>query len=185
MAYVGLRKPYIGKRNVSEEGVVSYESPSQFAKAISLEITPNYAEGSLYADDGQAEYDKEFKDADVTLGTDTIPKSMRTSMFGNTVSSSDSGVTHKSSDQAPYVGMGIIEVQKVNDVKTYVAAFLPRVKFAEPSESFETKGDSITYKTPSITGKAFAAEDEIWKETSECTTEVAAITWIKGKFGIE
>lgn len=184
MAYVGLRKPYVGQRTVSELGVVAFAAPEQMAKAVSLEITPNYSEGTLYADDGQAEYDKEFKDADITLGTDTIPVSMQGIMFGHTVSESDSTVTHNSGDQAPYVGMGIVEVQKVNDVKTFVAAFLPRVKFSEPSESFETKGDSITYKTPSISGKAFADDEGIWKKTCQCTTEEAAIAWIKTQFGV-
>ena len=45
MAYIGLRKPIIGKRN--EDG--TYETPFRMAKAISVNITPNYAEGSLYA----------------------------------------------------------------------------------------------------------------------------------------
>ena len=44
-----------------------------FGKAIGLQVTPNYAEGSLNADDAQVEYDKEFNYAEVTLNTSTIP----------------------------------------------------------------------------------------------------------------
>ena len=64
MAYIGLRKPIIAQRT----GDGKYSTPFVLGKAISLNVTPNYAEGSLNADDGQAEYDKEFNYADVTLG---------------------------------------------------------------------------------------------------------------------
>ena len=47
MAYVGLRKPIIAQ--LKNDG--SYDDPFAFGKAIGLQVTPNYAEGSLYADD--------------------------------------------------------------------------------------------------------------------------------------
>ena len=79
MAYIGLRKPIVGVRK--SFGV--YEAPYAFGKAIGITVTPNYAEGSLYADDIQAEYDKEFISADTTLNTNTIPLMARDSVFGH------------------------------------------------------------------------------------------------------
>ena len=73
MAYIGLRKPIIAPRT----GAGKYSTPFVLGKAISLNVTPNYAEGSLNADDGQAEYDKEFNYADVTLGTRFLLKHMK------------------------------------------------------------------------------------------------------------
>lgn len=69
MAYVGLRKPIIAK--ILESG--EYDEPFACGKAIGLDVNPNYAEGSLNADDKQAEYDKEFTYAEVTLNTSTLP----------------------------------------------------------------------------------------------------------------
>ena len=81
MAYIGLRKPYIGKYNPDDD---SYETPTLSERAIAFSVTPNFAEGSLAADDDpNSEYDKEFVDADVTLGTDTITNRWREDMFGN------------------------------------------------------------------------------------------------------
>ena len=71
MAYVGLRKPIIAEIT----GAKVYGEPFAFGKAIGLQVTPNYAEGSLNADDAQVEYDKEFNYAEVTLNTSTIPVS--------------------------------------------------------------------------------------------------------------
>lgn len=68
MAYLGLRKIKIAKLNGS-----TYDKPVSLGKAIGLNVNPSYAEGSVYGDDELAEYDKEFRYADVTLDTSTIP----------------------------------------------------------------------------------------------------------------
>ena len=57
MAYFGLRYPIIAKYDRST-GI--YSNGFVCGKAVSLEITPNYSEGSLYGDDEQAEYEKEI-----------------------------------------------------------------------------------------------------------------------------
>ena len=79
MAYVGLAKPIVAKLNESS-GTPKYTEGAACGKAIGIDITPQYAEGSLYGDDVQCEYDKEFKYADITLNTTTIPISMQTVM---------------------------------------------------------------------------------------------------------
>jgi len=123
MAYIGLRKPIIGKRN--DDG--TYEAPFRMGKAISLNITPNYAEGSLYADDALDEYDKEFTDADVTLGTNTLPIEATRDMFGHKVSGEAPkySVVHNIDDQANHVGMGFISVEKVSGKRFFGADGTP------------------------------------------------------------
>ena len=85
MAYIGLRKPIIGK--MEESG--TYAEPFALGKAIGLQVTPNYAEGSLYADDAQSEYDKAFSYAEVTLNTSTIPIQAHKEMFGHKIGESE------------------------------------------------------------------------------------------------
>lgn len=179
MAYYGLRKPYIGKYDATND---TYTTPTLSARAIAFSVSPNYAEGSLAADDdANSEYDKEFTDADVTLGTDTIPATWRVDMFGNT-NTSDEIVSNKD-DSANYVGVGVIAPETIRGTKTWVAVFLPLVKFTEPADEMETKGSSITYKTPSITGKAKANDDGDWRFRKTFDTEAEAQTYILGKFG--
>lgn len=180
MAYVGLRKPIIGAMNT--EG--KYEKPFACGKAIGINVTPNYVEGSLYADDVQAEYDKEFNYAEVTLNTSTIPIEAYTHMFGHTVDETKKNVKFNSNDQQKYVGMAWISVEKVDGVRKFVASFLKKVKFSEPSEEYSTKGDAIEYKTASITGRALSLADGSWKETQIEDTEEAALEWINTQFGV-
>lgn len=182
MAYYGLRYPYVGKYDGTSG---TYTAPVLSARAIAFSVTPNYAEGSLAADDdANSEYDKEFADADVTLGTDTIPDTWREDMFGNDVDSQSEEVASNKDDNANYVGVGVIAPEKIRGVKSWVAVFLPLVKFTEPGDEFETKGSSITYKTPSITGKAKADESGNWRYRKRFTSEAEAKAYILGKFGV-
>ncbi len=64
MAYIGLARPTIAKLT---EPANTYADPFTCGRAIQIDITPQFAEGSLYADDIKAEYDKEFKYADITF----------------------------------------------------------------------------------------------------------------------
>ena len=123
------------------------------------------------------------KRPEVTLNTSTLPIEAHEKMFGHKVDTAKKNVKFNSNDQADYVGMAWISVEKVDNVRSYVGNFLKRVKFSEPSDDFSTKGDSIEYKTPSISGRALALSDGEWKETEICATEADALKWINTMFG--
>lgn len=187
MAYIGLVKPTIAKLDESAEKP-KYTDGFTCGKAIGLDVNPQYAEGSLYADNTKAEYDKEFKYADVTLNTDTMPIRAHTVMFGHEVNGEgETPVTIKTrtTDSPNYVGFGIYVNEKVNNVKKYVAMWIYKVKFAEGQESFKTKGDNIEYQTPSIAGQAIGIADNLWKETKIFGTEKEACDWIDEMAGIK
>lgn len=179
MAYVGLRKPIIAEMT----GDKMYGEPFAFGKAVGLQVTPSYAEGSLNADDEQAEYDKEFNYAETTLNTSTIPVIAHEKMFGHQINEARTGATFNKDDQANYVGQGWVSVEKVDGKRKFIGNFLYKVKYSEPSEDYSTKADSIEYKTPSVTGRAFAAEDGDWKDFESFDTIAEALNWIYAKFG--
>lgn len=179
MAYVGLRKPIVAKMT----GEKTYDEPFAFGKAVGLQVTPNYAEGSLNADDEQAEYDKEFNYAEVVLNTSTIPIAAHEKMFGHKVNKEMNGVTFNKDDQANYVGLGWISVEKVNGKRSFIGNVLYKIKFSEPSEDYATKADTIEYKTPSITGRALPAGDGDWKDTQSFNSVQEALNWVYEKLG--
>ena len=182
MAYIGLAKPTVAKLTETG-GSAAYAEAFTCGKAIQIDVNPQYAEGSLYADNTKAEYDKEFKYADVTLGTSTLPIEAHEIMFGHTVDDTKKAVTFKAGDESQYVGFGFYVTEKVDGVKKYTASWLPKVKFSEGQDSFKTKGDNIEYQTPSITGQAIALDDGTWKEVEQFTTEKEASDWVKEKSG--
>lgn len=192
MAYYGLKKPIVAKRTAAGTYDIPQGGLVQFARAIAFSVAPTFAEAALACDDDpHGEYEKEFVEADVTLGTDTVPVDVNEVLFGATASASASGtgaevnvVTYKKDDQANEVGTAVIGDEVLHGVKKWVAVFLPRVKYADPGENFETKGSSITYKTPSITGKAYAETDGTWRKRAVFGTEAEAVAWIESCFGV-
>ena len=92
MAYYGLKKPIVAKRTAAGTYDIPQGGLVQFARAIAFSVSPTFAEAALACDDDpHGEYEKEFVEADVTLGTDTVPVDVNEVLFGATVSASASG----------------------------------------------------------------------------------------------
>lgn len=193
MADIGLCVPAIAPitNENTETGELTYGSGCLIGKAIKCDINPTYAEASLYADNGEAENVKELTKADVTLGTSTIPIESLPIMFDATVSgeTGEENIDFASGDNAPYVGFGIIKTEMVEGIKKFALYWLHKVKFVPPSESFSTQGESITFATPSISGKAVPinnpdSKKRKWKNVKYYKTASEAIAALKEKCGI-
>ena len=181
MAFVGLRKPYVAKYDRTTK---TYSNGFKYSHAVSFNITPNYAEGSLYGDDVQVEYEKEFTNAGLSLGTTSTPIQAASTMFGHAVEGNK--VIYKSTDEANYVGVGCIAPEKVDGVKKYVALIVLCAKFSDSAESFTTKADQLQFNTPTIEGSAIAADDDgKWKITNVFDTEAAAEEFVANYLNIE
>lgn len=189
MAYIGLTTPIFALGNYTA-ATPTYSKGFICGKAMNTDIDPQYAEGSLFGDNAQAEYDNEFKSANVTLGTTTLPTEAEEVLYGHTVSEDKKEITDSSGDEANYVGMGITTQEKVEGVSKFVAMWMYKVKFQGGKESFKTKGDSIEYQTPSISGVAIALDKadkngkKPWRDRKIFETEAEAIAWLKTKAGM-
>lgn len=151
MATIGLDKLYYASITESATGEETYGTPIQLAKAISAELSIELNEATLYADDGQAEAVKEFKSGTISLGVDDIGSDTAAALVGATVDSNGVLVS-RSEDSAPYVAIGF-RAKKANGKYKYY--WLYRVLFGVPAASLATKGDSITFSTPTIEGTIF------------------------------
>lgn len=183
MANFGLSLPTIAKLNPNTG---KYSKRFKCSKAIKTSIVPNYASGALFADNIKAEDVKEFKDATVTLGVDSMPAVASEVVFGHKVDE-DGTITDRVSDEGNYVGYGFISREMKEGKKRYRACLLRKVKFQEGEESYDTKGDNITFGTPTLTGSAVqigVGEDyEEWRKKSPYfETEKAADDWINKFF---
>lgn len=182
MAYYGLSHPIIAKLDV---GKGTYADGFKCGSAIGTDINPQYNDADLYGDNVLKEAVKEFKYADVTLNVTNLPIAAATVMFGHTVDAAKKKITYNANDVANYVGYGFYVSELVDGVTSYNAAVLPKVKFAEASDSYNTKGDTIEFKTPSLAGKAMANEAGEWKIVETFDTKEAAESFIKTYLGME
>lgn len=165
MATIGLDKLYYAEITEDETGNETYSTPVVLAKAISAELSVELAEATLYADDGAAEIVKEFKSGTLTLGIDDIGASVASALTGATIDANKVLVS-TSEDGGTPVAIGF-RAKKSNGKYRYF--WLYKVKFGIPATNLATKGDSITFNTPSIEGtilrrnKVDGAEKHPWK----------------------
>lgn len=179
MATIGLDKLFYSKITEGQNGDETYATPVQLAKAMSAELSVELAEATLYADDGAAEIVKEFKSGTLSLGVDDIGASVASDLTGATID--ENGVVISTSeDGGDPVAVGFRAKKSNGKYKYY---WLYRVKFGIPATNLATKGDSITFSTPTIEGtilrrnKVDGKGKHPWKaEVTEGDTSVAAET---------
>ena len=150
MATIGLDKLFYAEITEDSDGNETYGVPASLAKAISADLSVELAEATLYADDGASEIVKEFKSGTLSLGVDDIGNDAASVLTGATIDSNNV-VISTSEDGGKPVAIGF-RAKKSNGKYRYF--WLYRVKFGIPSTSLATKGDSITFSTPTIEGTA-------------------------------
>lgn len=181
MAFYGLSNPYMAKLDAEAE---TYSGGFRCGKAISTAVTPNYSSQSLYADNSEAERVDEFVNASVTVGTDRLPAAAIV-LFGHEKDETTGEEVSNAEDANAYVGYGFWVAKMEDGVKSYNAAVLHKVKFTEGEESYQTKGDQITFQTPNLSGNATALSDGTWRTKSpDFANQINADVWIRNKLGI-
>lgn len=135
------------------------------------------AEATLYADDGAAEIVKEFKSGTLSLGIDDIGSTAASVLTGATIDDNKVLISGGEDVGIP-VAIGFRAKKSNGKYKYY---WLYRVKFGIPATNLATKGDSITFSTPTIEGtvltrnKADASDKHPWKaEVTEGDTGASA-----------
>lgn len=185
MATIGLDKLYYAKITEDQDGNETYATPVQLAKAMTADLSVELAEATLYADDGAAEIVKEFKSGTLSLGVDDLGGAVASDLTGSTIDN-NGVVISTAEDGGTPVAVGF-RAKKSNGKYRYF--WLYRIKFGIPATALATKGDSITFNTPTIEGtimrrnKVDGKGKHPWKaEVTEGDSGVAAATitnWYK------
>lgn len=172
MAYVGLAYPIIAKYTENEDQIPTYADAVILGKAVQVEITPVYEDISAYQDMNDTDYERELCYADLRLTVSHLSASAA-EYWGESAPGTSSEY-----DQTLPVGLGFYRQSVVSGRKSYSALWLYKVKLWEGESTHETKGDSINYVTPSLSGRAFPAENGIWRQMQTFEEKAAAIAWL-------
>lgn len=185
MATIGLDKLFYAKITEDKDGNETYATPVQLAKAMTADLSVELAEATLYADDGAAEIVKEFKSGTLSLGVDDLGGAVASDLTGSTIDN-NGVVISTAEDGGTPVAVGF-RAKKSNGKYRYF--WLYRIKFGIPATALATKGDSITFNTPTIEGtimrrnKVDGKGKHPWKaEVTEGDSGVTAATitnWYK------
>lgn len=187
MAKVGLKYPVYAK--LKEDG--TYEAGSVIAKAIKASVNAESNDVKLYADDGVAESDKSFKGGKISLNVDDLTQKVYAELLGHTYTAKTASdpvtpesVKANANDIAPYVGVGFYGKVVRNNKPAFLAKWLMKTQFAEPTDETETKGETVSFQTPTIEGDVYQLDNGDWKDQAEFPTEEAARAWLNTKAGI-
>lgn len=190
MASISLRYPVYAKLTETATEA-SYSGGAVIAKAIKADISIELAEGKLYADDVVSESDKEFKQGTIALNIDDLPDSVRVDFYGHTLEPAGieaaptvQMVVSKGDDEGDYVGVGFYGKKKVKGAIKWRAVWLTKVLFGEPNENLETKGENISYQTPTTEGTIMLDVTGTWKKDVTVDTEALAKAWLNAQAGI-
>ena len=165
---------------------VSHDNGFVLAEAISADISNTMVEAQLYADDATSESIKQFGSAAITLNGNNIKFEHMAILFGHKVETRNGvkEMVSKSGDDGTYVGVGFYAVETLKGISKYSARWYHKVKFGTPNETFNTKGDSITFQTPTIVGTGMADVLGVWRDAAEFTDENKVREWLNEKAGI-
>ena len=187
MAKIGLK--YLVAAKLNEDGT-TYAKGFVVAKAIKANITANSNDVKLYADDGVSESDKSFKDGNISLNVDDLTQKVYADLLGHEYKAANSEgnepetVVASADDIAPYHGVGFYGRVRRNNKDSFLAKWLEKTQFSEPNDETDTKGETVTFQTPTIEGTVFQMSDGTWKEQAEFSDEAKAVEWLNKKAGI-
>ena len=179
MARVGLSNFRFGVLTEASDGTPSYNGAHTPGKAISCNVDVSNNDAELYGDDVLVESDKTFSKATVTMGIDDDDITTMATLLGHTVGT-DGKMTRNANDTAPYVGLGRVVTKMVHGSYKYKVEFLYKVKFAEPSQENQTKGENVEFSTPTIEGTASALLNGNWSVAESFDTKAEAIAFLEG-----
>lgn len=159
MATIGLRDVHYAKMLTDTSSGATYESPVKISGAISANVNPNSSSSTLFADDGPYDSAATLGEISLELNMADIPATISAALLGHTYQGGM--LTKRSTDTPPYVAVGYRSL-KSNGYYRYT--WLYKGKFADGETANATKGDSIEYQTPTITG-AFVKRDydDVWQ----------------------
>jgi phi13 family phage major tail protein len=172
MATIGLRDLYRAPITIAEDGTETYGTPVRMAKAITVEMSVEVAEATLYADDGVDETVKEFVSGEISINANDLMPADNAAILGQT-QDDNNVVIASEDDEPPYMAIGF-RAKKANGQYKYI--WLYKVKFGIPDETYNTKGDSVEFATPTIVGTFIKRADGKWKaeHVADPTQETAA-----------
>ncbi|MNB67230.1 hypothetical protein D3C81_309330 [compost metagenome] len=160
---IGFKDLFYAKLEEDSTGSIVYGSPVRLAKAITGTVTPTVNTETLFADDGPAETASSIGGIEVQYGIDDLSLPTQADLLGKQIV--DGVLIDSNDDIAPYVAVGFRSL-KSNGKYRYV--WLLKGKFSIPEDSYETKGETPSFQTPTISGTFVTRDhDGHWRFTGD------------------
>lgn len=178
MATIGLRDVHYALLTADTLDSCTYQTPEKLVGAISANVNPNTSSATLFADDGPYDSSSTLGEIELELNMADIPSVHANKLLGHEYK--NGVLVKKATDTPPYLALGYRSL-KSNGAYRYT--WLLKGKFADGEQNNQTKGDSIEYQTPTITGSFVKRDyDDAWQVEADSDDETINPTTITGWF---
>ena len=182
---VGMMYPVFAAITAHTDGSMpTYGTGVVIHEARNCNITKTYNDNPLYGDDRIVDDDNCLTSLTASFEPTGLSDSDRVLLFGEE-DIAVGGLTCQveSDNETPYGGFGYIRKMRDNGTKKYEAWIILKIKFQEESQNTATKEGSITWKTPTLNGRAAGVYIDNtgklrWRVHETFDTIAAAKSWI-------
>ena len=188
---VGLMYPVFAPFVSHTEGSMpTYGNGVVIQEARNVNITKTYNDNPLYGDDVKVDDDNGLNALSVSFEPTGLSDSDRKLLFGET-DMALGGITAQmeGDNETPYGGFGYIRKMRDNGVRKYEAWIVLKIKFQEENQNTATKEGSITWGTPTLTGRAAqlivdSSDKAKFRAHATFETASAAKSWINSVLNV-
>lgn len=169
------------KADEDPQKLPKYSEKKSFGELNKVTDTINTNEGSLAGDDCIVLYRKQFKDGTVEAESVFLPVADAAVMLGSPHDDA-MGVSHTTDDNAPYIGYGFTTMHVSKTDEYFQVVFYPKLRANKGSDTYETRGDNITFATDKMSFHLESPLCRVYKIEKDFPTEAEATAYLDSLF---
>lgn len=156
MSRIGVDNLHVAKIETDTPEATTYAEAVRMPKLINVGLSKAVAEAELHADDALDEYIAELTGLEISINSKDLTAEQEALLLGKKIDT-NGAVVSSETDNAPYFAV-MFRSRKSDG--TYQYRVLYKVRFRPYDETYDTKSDSITFQTPTITGRALKRDSD-------------------------
>lgn len=187
---VGMMYPVWAPISACVDGSMpTYGTGRVVQEARSANVTKEVNNNPLYGDDRIVDDDNGMTGMTVSFESTGLTMEDRVALLGETVVSTSDDAQWESDAATPYGGFGYIRVMRDAGVRKFEAYLVLKIKFQEESQETATKEGSITWRTPTLNGRAAGCDVDgsgklMFRQHKVFASAAAAKTWLNTKLNV-
>lgn len=188
MAIKGVAFACFAKGTYTDGTAPVYSNGKQFAKLVSANVSFTRSNAKLYADNVLDLVDAGITGGSISIDTSYLDDDDQVDVLGMT--KGEDGVVYETDDDPPIGGFGYVITEEDDaGVDHYIGYIVYKAQFALNEQNANTRGESTEFQTHSLEGTFMGARVDNsgkikFRAHKDCTTETAALAWVKEQLNI-
>ena len=166
MAKKGIQ--YVKYSKISEDG--KYTGAKDISTLVTFNGSPNKVEAEDWGDNHLVESNRSVNKINLSMELNDMAGEQYADLCGHEYDQETRMVTVKSTDNAPFVGIGAVGNSERNGKEVYIMKVYPNMQFSEPGDDNSTGKETIEYKHVTIEGTGYPDKEDQLKVEQEFDT---------------